>query len=73
MMDDQATADFETFLREQAEATAVGAAEKALERLSVDEDDGVKVGKRAQNAKNANTRASSLQHTSSAQAHGVSS
>jgi len=37
--DDGALADYEDFLREQAEANAISVAEKALQSLSVDEDD----------------------------------
>ncbi|KAI6242754.1 hypothetical protein M3Y99_00182100 [Aphelenchoides fujianensis] len=37
-MDDDAQQDYDAFLREQAEATAVGTAEKALQNLSVDEE-----------------------------------
>lgn len=37
-MDDDAAQDYDAFLREQAEATAVGTAEKALQNLSVDEE-----------------------------------
>ncbi|KAI6172126.1 hypothetical protein M3Y98_00938700 [Aphelenchoides besseyi] len=38
-MDDEMAQDYEAFLREQAEATAISTAEKALEKLTVDEEE----------------------------------